>query len=267
MFEEEYQSVVQAAQNKVFFLKNNPIGYVVASILAGFFVGIGVLLAYTIGGLLSGAVYTKVAMGLSFGVALSLVVMAGSELFTGNNFVLTAGMMHKSIRVRDAALLWVVCWLCNLVGATILALLYRFTGLGNVSGVADFIANSAASKLTMPFVDLFFRAVLCNILVCLAIWCTFRCKTEGGKLTMIFWCLFAFITTGFEHSIANMTLLTVALFSFSGSPFTFGNWIYNLSVCTLGNMVGGILIALCYYLISKKPKEKSQNNDKQKDLL
>lgn len=258
MFDEEYLAVAKAARAKVGFLKRSPFGYFVSSILAGFFVGIGVLLAFTIGGLLKGAVYTKVVMGCAFGVALSLVVMAGAELFTGNNFVMTAGMLHREIRVRDGLLLFVVCLIGNLVGAVILALLYHLTGLGTALGVNEFFLASAETKMTMPFFDLFFRSVLCNILVCLAIWCTFRCKSESGKLTMIFWCLFAFITTGFEHSIANMSLLTYALFAGSGGAITFVNWLYNLGVCILGNMVGGILISLCYFAISRGSRQKPQ---------
>lgn len=258
MFEEEYLSVATAATKKIELLKRNPFGYVLASVLAGVYVGIGVLLAYTIGALLSGAIYTKVIMGLAFGVALSLVVMAGGELFTGNNFVMVAGMSQKTAKIKDALLLWLVCWLGNLLGAFILSLLYYLTGLYKTGGVADFIVSSAATKMTLPFFELFFRALLCNVLVCLAIWCTFRCKTEAGKLTMIFWCLFAFITTGFEHSVANMTLLTVGLFCGSATGLNFVNWLYNLGVCTLGNMVGGIMIALCYLVISKSKKVKQE---------
>lgn len=258
MYEEEYLSVAAAAKKKVEFLKKNPFGYVISAILAGFFVGIGVLLAYTIGGLLSGEVYTKVVMGMAFGVALSLVVMAGAELFTGNNLVMTAGMAHKQVRLRDSALLWVVCWLGNLLGAVVLALLFYATGLGKATGVGEFFLSGATAKMTMPFFELLTRSILCNILVCLAIWCTFRCKSEGGKLVMIFWCLFAFITTGFEHSIANMTLLTYALLAGYGGSVNIGTYFYNLGVCTLGNMIGGILIALCYFLISKKVKSKQE---------
>ena len=85
MFEEEFAAAAAAARAKAAFLKRNPAGYFLASMLAGAFIGFGVLLAFTIGGLLEGAAYTKVLMGVSFGVALSLVVMAGGELFTGNN--------------------------------------------------------------------------------------------------------------------------------------------------------------------------------------
>ncbi len=78
---------------------------------------------------------------------------------------------------------------------------------------------------------------------------------------MIFWCLFAFITTGFEHSIANMTLLTVALFNPCGAAVSFTGWLYNLAVCTLGNIVGGALVAGAYLLVSYRRKEKNKNDN------
>ena len=106
MFTEEYGAVAAAAVGKIALLKKNPVGYFLSAFLAGMFIGFGVLLAFTVGGILTGEIYGKIVMGATFGVALSLVVMAGAELFTGNNFVITAGMLHKTARVRDGLLLW-----------------------------------------------------------------------------------------------------------------------------------------------------------------
>ncbi|MBS4804768.1 MAG: formate/nitrite transporter family protein, partial [Clostridium sp.] len=103
--------------------------------------------------------------------------------------------------------------------------------------------------------ELFFRGILCNMLVCLAVWCTFRCKEESSKLIMIFWCLFVFITAGFEHSVANMTLLTIGLLSPLGHAVSVSGYAYNILIVSLGNMVGGILfIAVPYFIISRKKK-------------
>jgi nitrite transporter NirC len=86
------------------------------------------------------------------------------------------------------------------------------------------------------------------MLVCLAVWSGFRCKTESGKLIMIFWCLLAFFATGFEHSVANMTLLTLSLFNNGGNEaITMGGYCYNLLTVTLGNMIGGILLVAVPY--------------------
>jgi len=253
MYREEFESAAKGAAAKVAFLKNNPVGYFLLSMLAGMFIGFGVLLAFTIGGTLDGSPATKMAMGVSFGIALSLVVMAGAELFTGNNLVMAAGLNRKTITSGDAVKLWIVCWLGNLCGSVLLAVIYHLTGLGIGTPAGEFMAAGAFGKMTAGLVPLLTRGILCNMLVCLAVWCTFRCKTEAGKLIMIFWCLFAFITTGFEHSIANMTLLTEALLNPADQAVTFGGWVYNLIVVTIGNMIGGIFfVAIPYALASRE---------------
>ena len=254
MFTEEFQMSANAAKAKVSMLKKNPLGYFALSMLAGMFIGFGILIAFSCGGYLAGAAYTKIVMGLSFGVALSLVVMAGGELFTGSNLVMASGLIKKTITAGEAIKLWVVCWLGNLVGAIILAFVYYYSGLAN-GAIGEFMAAGALAKMTAPVSQLFCRAILCNILVCLAVWCGFRCKNEVAKLIMIFWCLYVFITCGFEHSIANMTLFTEAMLNPCGQAVSMTGYITNLVVVTLGNMVGGIIfVAVPYALAAKEEK-------------
>ena len=114
--------------------------------LAGAFIGFGVLLTNSIGAQLDGAPYTKLVMGLAFGVALSLVVMAGAELFTGNNLVMAAGLIKHKTKFSDALLLWIVCWLGNLCGAIILGAVYVLTTLPD-GAVGIFMANAAVAKM------------------------------------------------------------------------------------------------------------------------
>ena len=253
MFSDTVQAAAQAAQEKAALLKHNPAGFFLSSMLAGAYIGFGVLLSFTIGGLLNGQPYARVMMGVSFGAALSLVVIAGAELFTGNNLVMSLGALEKTVSWGTAGKLWCVCWIGNLAGAVLLALLFWGAGLLS-GGTAEFMASAAAGKMNAGAAALFFRGMLCNILVCAAVWSGFRCRSESGKLIMIFWCLFAFITTGFEHSIANMTLLTLALLNPAGNAAVSpGGWVYNLFVVTAGNMAGGIVcLALPYYVISRK---------------
>lgn len=191
-------------------------------------------------------------MYIGFGIALSLVVIAGAELFTSNNLVMAAGVIKKKITMGDAVKLRVVCFIGNWVGSILLAVMFHFSGLG-AGPVGEFIAAGAAGKMGAGAVPLLMRGILCNALVCLAVWSGMKCKSESGKLIMIFWCLFAFITTGFEHSIANMTLLTAALFNPCGQAVTIGGYFFNLFWVTLGNMIGGILfVAVPYDLASKE---------------
>lgn len=106
--------------------------------------------------------------------------------------------------------------------------------------------------MSVPFLPLLLRGALCNMLVCLTVWCATKMKSEAGKLIMIFWALSLFFTVGFEHSIANMTLLTLDALA-PHTAMTAGAYMYNLLTVTLGNMLGGVfLVALPYGLIGKK---------------
>jgi nitrite transporter NirC len=255
MFKEEYSSVSNAAAAKLKMLKNSPAAYFVLSILAGMYVGFGVLLVFTLAGQMSGEPYTKLIMGLTFSVALSLVIMAGAELFTGNNLVMSAGILNKTVSIKDTLYLWLVCWVGNLVGAVFLSLIFAGTGLYSGATLTA-ITDAAASKMTAGPVQLLTRGVLCNMLVCLAVWCGFKLKTESGKLIMIVLCILAFFTTGFEHSIANMTTLTLSLIDGAGNKdISFVGYIYNLALVTIGNIIGGVALVSIPYYISTGQKD------------
>ena len=205
---------------------------------------------------MAGSPGMKLTMGASFGIALSLVVMAGGELFTGNNLAMAAGMLRKKVSLTDSIILWIVCWLGNWAGAIVLSLLYFGTGLYTDATLAS-ITGAAAVKMTAGPLQLLTRGMLCNMLVCIAVWCAAKLKSEAGKLIMIFWCLFAFFTTGFEHSIANMTTLTMALLDTGGNPaISVAGYFYNLGIVTVGNMIGGILlVAVPYYMAGREKAE------------
>ena len=257
MYREDYLTLAEAAKKKVVFLKNNPAGYFVSSMLAGIYVGFAMLFIYIIGGNLDGAGISKVIMGASFPVALSLVLMAGSELFTGNNMAMTAGVLEKKVKTKDALYLWFVCYLGNFAGSILLAVIFCSGGYAT-GKVGVFLAEGALSKMSHGPLELFCRGILCNILVCAAVWCFYKLKTESGKLIMIFWCIFAFITSGYEHSVANMTLFTAALISPNGVAVTPALAFHNLLFVTLGNIVGGVVfLGVAYYIISKEPGKKA----------
>jgi len=249
MYKDDFSLMISAAKTKAEFFKKNPGGFFVSSMLAGVFIGIGVFLSFTIGSLLEGQSHARIAMGMSFSIALSLVIIAGAELFTGSNLVMTAGISSKTASLKQTLILWIFCYIGNWFGSIVISLVFLGTGL-EAGPLGTFIDTVAVQKTSLTFVSLFFRAVLCNTLVCLAVWSSFRCKSESGKLIIIFWCMFAFVTTGFEHCVANMTLLTISLIN---NGISIGAYFYNILVATLGNMVGGILfVALPYCLITRK---------------
>lgn len=263
MHNETLEKLTIAAKNKINLLNSSKLKYMVSSAFAGLYVGIGILLIFTIGGLLTSAnsPMTKIMMGVSFAIALSLVVMTGSELFTGNNMVMTAGALNKGTSTKDMLKVWGYSYVGNLLGSLLVAGLFVGSGLVNKGAVMEFFATTSAAKASLPVMDLFFRGVLCNILVCVAVMCSFRTNDDTAKLIIIFMCLFAFITSGFEHSVANMTIFGVALFSSAIKGATIMGAIYNLCIVTLGNIVGGALVmGVGAYILGKKDSTENALN-------
>lgn len=252
MFEKEVNSLIESGKVKKDFLENNFIGYFISAMLAGAFVGFGVLLSATVGAYLAGTPFEKVAMGIAFPIALSLVIMAKAELFTSTTFILGLSSMCKEIEWKKSIKGWIVCYLGNWAGALILALL--FIGTGAMDGtVGKFIAKWSESKTHYTVIQLIAKGILCNMLVCLVTWCANKMKSETAKLIMIFWCLFALLTSGFEHSIANMTTLTLGILKNHGFNMMISGYFHNLIWVTVGNIIGGVVfIALPYYIIAKK---------------
>ncbi len=254
MYSEEFETVATAARKKTDFLRSRPWAYLLASVLGGAFIGFGVILSSTAAALTASSGLSRLASGLTFAGGLSLVVFAGSELFTGNHFVIGSGVLSGRLSLREGLKVLGMCMLGNWLGAILLAVLFAATGLTD-GAVGEYIAHSAQVKMSLPVIPLITRAVLCNILVCLASWCTYRLKSETAKLIMIFWCLLIFITAGFEHSVANMTLLTSAMLGPIKEGLSLGGYFYNILLSSLGNLVGGIWgVALPYYLLSREKK-------------
>lgn len=253
MYKETKELIIQAAMNKVKMMKESKWKYFVASALAGAYVGIGIILIMVIGqtATTAGSEYTKIFMGLGFGIALSLVIMAGSELFTGNNMVMMVGSLDQKISWKDSFQIWGISYLGNFVGSLIIGGLFVLTKIqGTATG--EFILNTSLTKMNGDFVTLLVKGILCNILVCLAVLCSIKLKSESGKLIMIGWCLFAFIAAGFEHSIANMTIFSMGLFMEHPEGVSIAGLFANLIPVTIGNFIGGgLILGGSYYYIGK----------------
>ncbi|MBN2736049.1 MAG: formate/nitrite transporter family protein [Spirochaetales bacterium] len=257
MYKESIENAGDLSIKKNDFAKNNLGGYFVASMLAGIYVGFGILLIFAVGAPFASAnsFALKLVMGLSFGVALTLVVFAGSELFTGNVMYMCFGLFQKKINLMAFLKVLVICWIGNLAGSLLLAFMAVY---GNsLSHAMDFFTKVSLMKIKTPPVELFLRAVLCNMLVCLALWTSSRTSSDAAKIMLIFWCLFAFIGSGFEHSVANMTLIAVGIIGSSGvEALGWGGFFYNILWVTLGNFVGGALFIAGSYQITQYSKNK-----------
>ena len=250
MISDGYNKLRDSTKYKMNFYKTEKVGYFVASMMAGVYVGLCMITILVMAGMLDNFAGIKILQGVSFAAALSLVVFAGAELFTGNVFVMTAGIALKEVKVRDAIGLCVYCYTGNLAGSVLIAAL--FLGTGYLQGPVLEAAHNAMSIKTEPqFWALFVRGVLCNMLVCAGIWCMYRLKSETSKLIMIFWCIYLFVVCGFEHSIANMTLFSLeTLNGVSGTVF--GKMMISLGAVTAGNLIGGLSLSMAYWIISKK---------------
>ena len=258
MYSEAVTSLGDQAAAKLAGQRKSLMGHLVRSMLAGMYVGACIVLIFTIGGLLSaqspGAV--RLVMGVCFGGALTIVVFAGSELFTGSNLVLTLGVLTRKTTWKDLLSNWIWTWVGNLVGSVLLAYMAVQAGLFEADPIKGFVLKMVETKMNLPPEQLFWRAVLANWLVCLGVWMAARIKSETARIIMIWWCMFIFITSGYEHSIANMCGLMLGLLMPHGEGITFTGYSYNLALATLGNVVGGaIFVAGMYWMGSPKARE------------
>ncbi len=239
------------------------------AVLAGAFIGLGAAfatLATTNSGLGFGA--TRVLGGVSFSLGLILVVVAGAELFTGNNMVAMA-WASRAVTTAQVVRNWVIVFLGNFLGAVgTVALVFWSGTLGLDGGAVGANAIAiAAGKCALGPVDAFFRGILCNVLVCLAVWLCASGRSTTDKILAIVWPITAFVALGFEHSIANMYFIPLGLLlkwqpgvlaSAGAIPtehLTIGGFIHNLVPVTLGNIVGGTLfVAGIYWFVYLRPE-------------
>jgi nitrite transporter NirC len=258
MYTETVQALSDQAAAKLAGQRRSLVSHLVRSMLAGMYVGAAIVLIFTVGGSLAkeapGAV--RLAMGVCFGGALTMVIFAGSELFTGSNLVLTLGVFTRKATVRDLLANWLWTWIGNLAGSVLLAWMVVRSGVVSAEPVQGFILGLVEKKMNLPPEQLFWRAVLANWLVCLGVWMAARVKNESARILLIWWCMFTFITSGFEHSIANMCGLMLGLLLPHGEGITWAGYAYNLGLATLGNIVGGaVFVAGVYWLGSPAARQ------------
>lgn len=240
MFTDTINKCAATAERVVKLDRENPFGYWVASMMAGAYVGLGIILIFTLGNLVDPALRPLV-MGATFGIALTLVINAGAELYTGHTMFLTFGVKAGRISSASAMRAGLQSWGGNLLGSILVAWLFWQTGGGKLlPDGASLVHSAALAKTQLPVVALIAKGMLCNWLVCLAIWMCQR--VEGSaKFIAIWWCLLAFIASGYEHSIANMTLFALSWFGAHSPDFTLSGIGYNLLWVTLGNTLSGVL--------------------------
>jgi formate/nitrite transporter len=231
---------------------------VMLGILAGAFIGLGSLFyVIVVSDSTLGFAASRVLGGVVFSLGLLLVVVAGAELFTGNN-LLAMAWAHGCMTTRDVLHNWVVVCAANFVGAAGLAAIVFLSGHADMNGgaIGRTYLQIAATKSSLPFLTAFFRGVMCNVLVCMAVWMTLAGRSVVDKFVAIVMPIAAFVAAGFEHSIANMYFLSVGLMlqAAAGEPLRLAGLWTNLVPVIAGNIVGGsVLVALVYYVIYRRP--------------
>ena len=253
MYNTDVQRMVEASAKKVAYLEGSPLGYAILAALAGVYLGFGITLIFSIGAPFAaeGSAALKLVMGVSFGIALTLVVFAGSELFTGNNMVGVMGALARQVTWSQVGALFAWSLIGNLIGSLAVAWMVVQSGVVSAAPQAVLLQKVAGIKMSLPAWELFLRGILCNWLVCLAVWTASRTTSDAAKILLIFWCLFAFIGSGFEHSIANQSLLGLALFLPHEAGVSWAGFAWNQAWVILGNVVGGgFFVGGLYWLAS-----------------
>ncbi len=234
----------------------------ILGILAGMFIGFGGM-AFQIATATIGGNLGKFVGAFLFPTGLALVLIAGSELFTGN-CLLVIPLLEKEAKISGVLKNWLFVYLGNLVGSAFLAFLLVFghTPSGIDGALLDTIMSVAAAKVSISFGDAIFRGILCNIMVCLAVWMSFAGKTVGGKIAGLYFPIVVFVLAGFEHSVANMYYLTAGMFAnavyqMGETSLNIGTALFNnLLPVTIGNIIGGALVGLTYWFLYLKGAKK-----------
>lgn len=254
MYTDTLDGFIATAEKKVALLRDHPMAFYTGALAGGAYVGLGILLIFSIGAVLPVSVQ-KLAMGLTFAIALILVVIAGAELFTGYTMYMTLGLLAGRVKLRDVMATWGACWVGNLAGAALVATLFAIGGAnGLLNDPQSLVYKVADYKMSGSVSALLAKGILCNWLVCLSLWMSSRVKGDVAKCVVIFWCLLAFIASGYEHSVANMTLLSLSVIGRHGDLATLVSAFYNLGVVTVGNVIGGALMVGGLYWVADHRK-------------
>ena len=214
----------------------DPMQMFTLAVLAGAFIAFGAA-AYTMvmTGVDTGFGPYRFLGGIVFSLGLILVIVAGAELFTGNALMIIAAVDRK-ITLGEMGKAWIIVYIGNFVGAFGLAVMFAFSGVMD-GAVGETAMKFANGKLALSWDEALVRAILCNALVCLAVWLTLAARTVAGKILAMVWPIATFVMLGLEHSIANMYLIPQGFFA--GTPVDIPGFSANLLWVTLGNIIGG----------------------------
>jgi nitrite transporter len=255
------EKAADSGSRKLSLLQEDPRRYMTRSILAGMYLTIVVFVYWSLLYNLHDTSMGKVIGSAFFGVGLTIIVFTNAELFTSNNMYMAVSTTVGKTGWGQTMWLWIACYVGNLIGALIVAgLLY---GAGTIADLpADHaLYTGAAHKVHQSAAAIFFKGILANWVVCLAVRLALRCKEDGAKALIMILVVFIFLYLGFEHSIANMGTFSISLLG--NGQITLSDALYNLVFSTAGNIVGGaVFVGLLFAYINPSEQGSEQLEDK-----
>ena len=247
---------------------------VILGILAGAFIAVGGAASAVVSHSVADAGIAKLLSGAVFPTGLMLVVMCGAELFTGN-CLMVVPLVDGKISIGAMMKNWIIVYITNFIGSILIAFLVFQAGVFNMSAgkLGGIVIKVASTKGSLSFGTAFASAIMCNFLVCLAVWGASAAKDVASKVAIIWFPIMAFVACGFEHCVANMYFLTAGIFAKSNALYVQASGlaadkmingagiIHNLIPVTLGNIVGGaVMVGLAYYAAYKYIPAKENSN-------
>lgn len=251
---EMLNKVEQLAYKKKKVYNQSILRYLGRAILASFFIGFGVIVAFKTGNFFFAleSPFAYPAAAITFGAAILMISYAGGDLFTGDTFYYSYASLRKKQTWGLTFKMMSLSFIGNLIGAVIFALLVLGTQLYADYSTHGMLIYAAENKLSASTSEIFFRAILCNWLVCLAFFIPLGMKSDGAKMFIMMLLVFCFFISGYEHSIANMSIFAISIVSQPWGTFTAGQILHNMIPATLGNLVGGAgFMGLLYYYLNK----------------
>ncbi|MDE7440371.1 MAG: formate/nitrite transporter family protein [Clostridia bacterium] len=246
---EIYQNYVTVAKNKTEAAWYKTL---ILAVFAGAFIAFGAAASTAASASFSGSAASLIKAAV-FPIGLMLVIICGAELFTGN-CLLVGPAVGKDIKITALLKNLGIVYGGNLIGGVLIAIIVVYGGT-QTGAVKDACITAATNKCNMNFGIALLRGIPCNMLVCLAVWAAMSSKSTAGKILALYMPIFAFVACGFEHSVANMYYLTAGLLSGSAEGLNVGNAILNCLIpTTLGNIVGGAVIALSMHFLYRNRK-------------
>lgn len=242
---------------------------------AGVFIGFAGIASTTASSTIAIPSLAKLVGACVFPAGMAMVLIAGSELFTGNTLIIIS-VLEKKVSILKMLKSWLIVYLANFLGAAFVACLVVYGSTPGLfqGALAEAIVNAGTARTNLTFMEGFIRGILCNLLVCIAVWMAFSSKNVSGKVLISFWPIMLFVLCGFEHCVADMyfgvaAILTAEKYGIVAEGLTWDNFLFGSMVpITLGNIVGGMIVGIGYWLsyLHRTPYSHTSVETEQKEI-